>query len=98
MHGVEERLARWLLQSQDRVNSGHLPFTHEVLSHMLGARRSTVTLTATTLQRAGLIKYRRGKIDVTNRKGLQDVACTCYATMSRQFAAMLGPPKTLILS
>lgn len=85
LHPVEERLARWLLMSDDRVESANLPFTHEILSHMLGTRRSTVSLTAATLQAAGLIEYNRGKIVVIDRKGLENAACSCYPIMVSNF-------------
>ena len=89
LHGIEERLARWLLMSDDRVESDQLPFTHEVLSHMLGSRRSTVSLTAATLQSAGLIEYNRGKISIVDRKGLESAACTCYPVMAANLKSLV---------
>jgi len=88
IHSVEERLARWILVSQDRTEAKQLPLTHEFLAHMLGTSRSTVSLTAATLQQAGLIRYTRGKISVVNRERLQDVACSCYAIVQRHFQKM----------
>lgn len=84
MHSVEERLARWLLVSMDRVDSQLLPLTHETLAHMLGTRRSTVSLTAAVLQEAGVIRYRRGKIEVLDRARLEEVACDCYQIVRKQ--------------
>jgi CRP-like cAMP-binding protein len=83
VHSAEERLARWLLATRDRVGSNHLTLTHEFLSMMLGARRSTVSLAAAKFQAAGLIEYRRGNIHITDESRLTDAACECY-TIIRQ--------------
>jgi len=81
MHTVEERLARWVLVTSDRVDDhGELPLTHEFLARMLGVNRSTLSLTASMFQQARFISYRRGKLKVVDREGLEGVACTCYAT------------------
>jgi CRP-like cAMP-binding protein len=84
-HSLEERLARWLLLTQDRVGSETFPLTQEFLSQMLGVRRPTVNLAGSTLQKAGLIQYTRGKITVTNRRGLEDASCECYAAIKKAF-------------
>jgi CRP-like cAMP-binding protein len=84
LHDVEARLCRWLLQTQDRIESNRIPLTQEFLSQMLGVRRTTVTLVARALQQAGLIRYQRGQIEVTNRKGLEETACECYLAHRRQ--------------
>jgi CRP-like cAMP-binding protein len=81
-HDAEERLARWLLMVQDRVHEPELPLTQEFLGQMLGSRRSTVTLAASNLQRAGIIEYRRGHIKVLDRERLIDTACECYGAIS----------------
>lgn len=81
LHEVEERLARWLLMVQDRVGDSHVKLTQDLLGQMLGARRSTVTLAAGHLQRAGLIEYRRGHIWIHSREDLEKAACECYAVM-----------------
>ena len=78
LHEIEERLARWLLMVRDRLESDHFELTQEFLAEMLGARRTSVTLAAGTLQRNGLIKYTRGRIQVIDRKGLENAACECY--------------------
>ncbi len=78
LHEVEERLARWLLMVSDRTGDTELRLTQEFLSQMLGARRSTVTLVAGALQRAGLIEYSRGYVKILDRQGLEDTACECY--------------------
>jgi hypothetical protein len=86
LHEVEERLARWLLMSQDRVNGSTLGLTQETLSHMLGTRRTSLTVAAGILQKAGLITYARGHVKITNRPNLESAACECYATIKRQVA------------
>jgi len=80
LHEVDERLARWLLMSQDRigVDGGVVPLTHEFLAHMLGTRRSSVTVAAGLLAKAGLITYNRGHVKIENRARLEDAACECY--------------------
>jgi hypothetical protein len=79
MHTTEERMCRWLLMMHDRAEGEALPYTHEFLSHMLGANRKSVTLAAQSLQLAGLISYRRGRIQVLDRRGLEKASCECYA-------------------
>jgi CRP-like cAMP-binding protein len=78
LHEIEERLARWLLMCQDRVDSEILLLTHEFLAEMLGTGRPTVTLATGILQRAGLIEYTRGTVRILNRKNLEAAACECY--------------------
>jgi CRP-like cAMP-binding protein len=86
LHEVDERLARWLLMSQDRLGSDTVELTQEFLAHMLGTRRSSVTVAASILQKAGLIKYTRGHVKIVNRMGLESAACECYATLVQQAA------------
>jgi CRP-like cAMP-binding protein len=78
LHEAEERLARWLLMSQDRTQSEVLNFTQEFLAMMLGARRTTVTVIAGALQKAGLIEYSRGRVKILDRLNLERAACDCY--------------------
>jgi CRP-like cAMP-binding protein len=92
LHTMESRLARWLLQTRDRIDSDVLPLTQEFLSQMLGVRRTTVTLVARQLEQAGLVQNRRGRIVVIDRKGLEDVACECYAIIRDQISAALPEP------
>jgi CRP-like cAMP-binding protein len=92
MHSTEERMCRWLLMMHDRAEGEALPYTHEFLSHMLGANRKSVTLAARSLQTAGLISYRRGRIQVLNRLGLEKASCECYAVVKERFDAFLTPP------
>lgn len=77
-HTIEERLARWLLIVADLTQSDSLLLTQEFLSQMLGVRRSGITITAQTFQRAGVITYRRGKITISNREALEEICCECY--------------------
>ena len=78
LHSVEKRLCRWLLLSQDRVQSDELPMTQEFISNMLGGRRESVTIAAGRLQAEGLIHYARGRIKILDRKSLEAGACECY--------------------
>jgi CRP-like cAMP-binding protein len=78
VHSVEERCARWLLMSEDRVGRDSFPLTHEFLAKVLGVRRASVSQTAEGLQRAGLIAYHQGWIHILDRDGLESVACEDY--------------------
>jgi CRP-like cAMP-binding protein len=89
LHDIEQRLARWLLMTQDRVDSGSLPITHDFLATMLGTDRPSVSLTAGVLQKEGLIEYTRGAVKIVNRKKLEDSACECYGVI-RQYDGELG--------
>jgi CRP-like cAMP-binding protein len=84
LHEVDERLARWLLMSQDRLGGDIVPLTQEFLAHMLGTRRASVTVAAGILQKAGFITYNRGSVKVDDRSGLEDAACECYASIRQQ--------------
>lgn len=84
LHEVDERLARWLLMCRDRIGSDFVPLTQEFLAHMLGTRRSSVTVAAGNLHKAGLIAYNRGHVQIKNHAGLLDAACECYQAMQRQ--------------
>jgi CRP-like cAMP-binding protein len=84
LHRVEQRMARWLLMSQDRIGGDIVPLTQEFLSHMLGTRRASVTVAAGALQTAGLVKYTRGSVTIVNRKQLQNAVCECYKILIRQ--------------
>jgi CRP-like cAMP-binding protein len=89
LHNIEQRLARWLLMTQDRVDSGSLPITHDFLATMLGTDRPTVSLAAGVLQRKELIEYTRGAVEIVSRKKLEDSACECYGVI-RQYDGELG--------
>jgi CRP-like cAMP-binding protein len=90
LHSVRGRLCRWLLQSQDMIGSATFTLTQEFLSHMLGVRRTTVSVEAHALQEAGLIQYRRGHIKILNRDGLEDCACECYSVIRAETDKMMG--------
>jgi Mn-dependent DtxR family transcriptional regulator len=74
----------------DRAEGKALPYTHEFLSNMLGTSRKAVTLAAQSMQKAGLINYRRGKIQVLDRRGLEKTSCECYAIVKERFDAFLA--------
>jgi CRP-like cAMP-binding protein len=91
-HHIDQRLARWLLMAHDRASGDEFPMTHEFLSLMLGVRRAGITVAAGTLQKAGFIRYDRGRIEVTDRPGLESVACECYGIVRRAQDQLLGLP------
>jgi CRP-like cAMP-binding protein len=91
LHEIDGRLCRWLLQAQDVVQSDVVELTQEFLSHMLGVQRSSVSVSAHELQAAGLIRYTRGKIEILDRKGLEDCACECYTAIMDQIRKALDP-------
>lgn len=94
VHGVEERMCRWLLMMHDRAEGEYLPYTHEFLSHILGANRKSVTLAAQSMQTAGLISYRRGTIQVLDRAKLEEASCECYAVVRDRFDRFLSASQT----
>ena len=89
LHDIEQRLARWLLMTQDRVDSGALPITHDFLATMLGTDRPTVSVAAGVLQKKKIIEYTRGAVKIVKRKKLEDSACECYGVI-RQYDGELG--------
>lgn len=91
VHSVEQRLSRWLLLAYDRVGKDEFPLTQEFAAMMLGTSRPTVTVVAGTLQKAGLIKYHRGRVTVVNRKKLEGASCECYATATNLLKAVTQP-------
>ena len=90
VHSVEQRCARWLLMTRDRVYSDVLPLTHEFLGYMLGVRRESVSVAAEALQQSGLIDYRRGKITIRDHPGLVAASCECYGVVRASFDQLLG--------
>ena len=88
-HSVEQQLCRWLLATLDRIPSGELTMTHELVASMLGVRREGITEAAGRLQSAGLISYRRGHISVLERVGLERRVCECYAVVKKETRRLL---------
>jgi CRP-like cAMP-binding protein len=90
-HSMEERCARWLLMTHDRVGADDFPLTHEFLALMLGVRRAGVTVAAGILQKAGLIEYRHGHITVVDREGLEAASCPCYCIIRAAYDGLARP-------
>ena len=85
LHYVNERCARWLLMTHDRVGRADFPLTHEILATMLGVRRAGVSIAAAALQEMGSIRYRRGRFSVVDRDSLEVAACECYGAINKAF-------------
>ena len=89
-HKVDQRCCRWLLMTRDRMPSGDFLLTHEFLGMMLGVRRTTVTDVMGALQKAGLVRYRRGHVTILDQQALQERACECYDISKQEFDRLLG--------
>lgn len=89
-HALEQRLARWLLAAHDRSGVPQLSLTQDLIAVMLGVRRATVSIAASTLQRAGVIRYQHGKITIVDRSGLENAACECYEAVSSEYRRLFG--------
>ncbi|MGA7917976.1 MAG: Crp/Fnr family transcriptional regulator [Candidatus Acidiferrales bacterium] len=89
LHDIQQRLSRWLLMTQDRVQTGLLPITHDFIATMMGTDRSTVSLAAAALQKKGILEYVRGAVKIVNRRKLEKCCCECYEVI-RQFEDDLG--------
>ena len=90
LHGIEQRLARWVLMSHDRMHQNEFQLTQEYIAMMLGVHRPSVSLAAAAFQRAGLMNYKRGVIKVLDREGLEDASCECYSIVRKNFERFLG--------
>src|SRR5271165_2930092 len=90
LHPIQKRLARWILQTRDRIDTDTVPLTQELLSEMLGVRRSSVSEIANRLQATGLIRYSRGSIQIVNRPALEAAACECYAVIRDQASRLVS--------
>jgi CRP-like cAMP-binding protein len=90
LHNLEERLARWLLSVQDCLQVEEFPMTQEHIAQMLGSRRSGVTVAAGLLQNAGIIRYRRGRINILSREGLEATTCECYGIIKAEITRLLS--------
>jgi CRP-like cAMP-binding protein len=89
-HEIQQRTAKWLLQTHDRAKVDSFELTQEFLADMLGVRRPSVTVAARSLQRAGLIAYRRGGITVLDRTALEEASCECYEATRREYERLIG--------
>jgi CRP-like cAMP-binding protein len=89
-HSLEQRCCRWLLMTHDRMHSDEFLLTQEFLAMMLGVRRTGVTAAARALQRAGFIRYKRGKVTIIDRRGLIRRSCECYGVSKKEFDRLLG--------
>lgn len=89
-HKIDQRCARWLLMTEDRVGQDQFPLTQEFLSLMLGTRRAGVSEAASRLQKEGLIQYSRGVITVLDRQGLEMASCECYEIIKQEYERLLG--------
>lgn len=90
MHMVDARMSRWLLMTHDRVGADDFPLTQEFLAMMLGVARPTVNIAGATLQRAGFIRYTRGRITILDRKGLESASCECYGRIREELDATVN--------
>ena len=88
-HSIQQRCARWLLTTHDRVDSDEFPLTQEFLSQMLGARRATVNEASARLQRSGMITYKQGRIKILDRAALEAASCECYYTINSEYERLL---------
>jgi CRP-like cAMP-binding protein len=90
LHEIVQRTAKWLLETHDRVDGDEVLLTQEFLADMLGVTRPSVTVAAGTLQAAGLITYRRGRVTILDRPGLEDASCECYAVVRREYERLMS--------
>jgi CRP-like cAMP-binding protein len=90
LHSVEARFCRWLLTCHDRISTDTVALTQEFLADMLGVQRTTVTAVARSLQEKGVIRYRRGIVDIIDRNGLEALTCECYDVIRRNYERLLG--------
>lgn len=91
LHSVEARFCRWLLTCHDRISTDTIALTQEFLADMLGVQRTTVTAVARSLQAKGVIRYRRGVVDIIDRAGLEVLTCECHAVIRETYQRLLGP-------
>ncbi|MDA9408141.1 Crp/Fnr family transcriptional regulator [Bradyrhizobium sp. CCBAU 45384] len=91
VHSLKQRLARWLLVASNALEDDKLPLTHEVLSHLLGVRRASVTECLEVLEKDGLIHSSRGLVSILDSRALQRVSCTCFDTIAREYRRQLNP-------
>ena len=90
LHTMQQRMCRWLLMTHDRVGADEFKLTQEFLAEMIGVRRPSATVTAGILQKAGVIRYQRGRIRILDRAGLEACSCECYETLRQEFDRLLA--------
>ena len=90
VHEIQQRTARWLLQTHDRANGDQFELTQEFLADMLGVTRPSVSVAASTLAAAGLITYRRGRVAILDRQGLEAASCECYLVVRREYERLMN--------
>jgi len=94
-HPIDARLCRWLLTTQDRIGRSEIPLTQEALAQMLGVQRTTISAIGKYLQEHGVLRFRRGSVEIVDRKAVEDVACECYTAVERQrIATLVGPVRS----
>ena len=93
LHDIEPRLARWILQCQDRMNTSVMPLTQDLLAIMLGVQRTTVSASASQLRSEGLIRYSRGQLEILDRTGLERRSCECYHALKKLQTRLLTTPR-----
>jgi CRP-like cAMP-binding protein len=93
-HSLQQRFARWLLMTQDQVGSADIPLTQETIGEMLGVHRTSVMRVARALQDQRLIQYRRGRLTIADRAGLEQTACECYRAVARHSKGVVPKPKS----
>ncbi len=91
VHEIQQRTAKWLLQTHDRANGEEFQLTQEFLADMLGVTRPSVSVAAKTLQAAGLITYRRGRVAILDRAGLEEASCECYSVVRQEYERLMTP-------
>lgn len=96
-HELGQRLARWLLAAHDRSGVAELSLTQDLIAVMLGVRRSTVSIAASTLQKAGVIRYQHGRITILSRTGLEDAACECYEAVTGEYRRLFGENRPALI-
>ncbi|MDP3739385.1 MAG: Crp/Fnr family transcriptional regulator [Hyphomonadaceae bacterium] len=97
-HELGERLARWLLAAHDRSGIPELSLTQDLIAVMLGVRRSTVSIAASALQKAGVIRYQHGRITVVDRAGLEEAACECYRSVVSEYRRLFGTDPAVVVA
>jgi CRP-like cAMP-binding protein len=96
LHTVEERMSRWLLMMHDRAEGEPMVYTHEFLAQIMAVNRTSISLAAASMQKAGLISYHRGLMQILDRKKMEKASCECYGIVKTRFDAFLTPPPNAV--